>query len=111
MTRSRPLFGTASAGFAVLTFFVPVLIFFIAGASGAAAQQHPDDPSSAWAPLITLLAGLVVGAYATVVTALGGVMAGVIALVRGERASWLAVVGLTWCGAVVVFFAWLGVLR
>jgi hypothetical protein len=100
----KAAFGTASVVCAALTVFLPVLIMVFAGTR---ADKDTSDPTHVWGPLAILVVG---GAFAVLVaglTSVFGSAAGGIALARGERNGWLAVIGLIVNAPVALFVLYL----
>jgi hypothetical protein len=108
MERKSPFFGTTSAVLAVLTvaiLAIGIAVVANAGNQPPAAVETPADANRhGWdflGQFMVALVGLVIAAAAAGLVSVGGVAAGVIALARGERARWRAVVGLVVCGGFV----------
>jgi hypothetical protein len=100
----KPSFGTASVVCAGLTVLVPVLIMVFAGTR---ADRDTSDPSHVWGPLAILVAGGILAVLAAGVTSAVGAVTGGIALARGERNRWLAVIGLIVNAPVALFVLYL----
>jgi hypothetical protein len=108
MERRSPIFGTTSAVLAVLTIVILAAAVAVLSQAGSESPGPAETPAEAnrqgWNVLgqfIVALVGLVIAAAAAGLASVGGVAAGVIALARGERARWRAVVGLVACGGFV----------
>ena len=103
--RPRPVFGAMSLVCALLMFPLPIALgaFFL----NQAEKGEPDR--NGWASLGAVFFTLVFGVIAAGLSAIGGVISGVIALFRGERSTWLAIVGLVLIGGVLalLLFSWL----
>jgi hypothetical protein len=98
--RRRPIFGMASTVFAVLAIILPV----IAVGLFAAEQQDKPDPSG-WGWLGAVIVAIALAVAVIGICALGGTIAGAIALIRRERYLWLAIVGLTLNGSLLLLLA------
>lgn len=95
------MFGGASAALAILTLVLPFGLFV-----GALYSSDPNDPKNqGWGALGVLIAGMAAGILAAAVCGLAGTVAGIVALSRGERRQWLAIVGLLVNGIVVLLLA------
>ncbi|MCI0700722.1 MAG: hypothetical protein L0241_06545 [Planctomycetia bacterium] len=100
MEPKKSYFGAASVVFAVLSVVLPIAIgaFF-----GSRVENETSEQAKAWGPLIALFATIIVSFLVVGITSFLGSLSGLLALVRGERSSWLAVVGLIVNGPILVF--------
>jgi hypothetical protein len=103
----KPHFGIASLVFAALSVVLPVVIVLVVERQ---VDRDTHEQAKAWAPLIAVFLGAILSAIAVGVTSLLGTITGGVALARGERQSWLAVVGLVVNVPILAFVAFLVVL-
>jgi len=97
------MFGIVSVLFAALTFLVPIGI--VASQPLDPVRQPAGGPEHDWEPVVRALTNVAVALLSAVAAALLGLIAGLIAILRPERARWLAVTGLVANGLVLAFLA------
>jgi hypothetical protein len=100
--RKRPVFGALSVVFAALTVLAPLaLVWYLP--TDAAAEPAPGQHD--WEVVIRAITNVIVAFLSALAAALLGLIAGLVAVLRPERARWLAVTGLVANGLVLAFFA------
>jgi hypothetical protein len=99
--RPRPLFGMASAVFALLTLIAPLLVFLYHVRIAEQTAPEPGQPNLI--ALIWLMYGLHIGGKVALGFAVAGVIAGLLGLLSIERLRLLSVIGIIWNGAITVF--------
>jgi hypothetical protein len=95
--RPRPVFAIVSAVFAAMAIVLPI----VAVGLFAAEEQNKPDPNG-WGWLGAIIVGIVLAVAIVGICALGGTIAGAVALLRRERHLWLAIVGLTLNGGLLL---------
>lgn len=91
-----PIFGSIAATCTVLVFALPFAIVLFEFREGGPVDQP------GWGPLAAVLVSLVLVFIAAGSMAITSVISGTLALLRGERHSWLAWLGLIVGGTVLV---------